>query len=226
MSAVPTSGACSRPSLAGSCWPTEAESGSRPCKSGLLPPPPGPGPVPAGRQSPLGPAPGRPHGPVGRCGSGRPGGAGDVLADCPGDPVGPELGRSSLAPPRRLPQLPVLGAAARDFWPWPPASSSWPRDSWPGAWGLPWCAASSSVFWAFWSSLAGRRSEEGRQTLAALLGLRRYLCTVDRKQLHRILRQNPGYYYDMAPYALALWIDRQFARPGLTGCACPPAPGW
>ena len=58
----------------------------------------------------------------------------------------------------------------------------------------------------------GRRSEEGRQTLAALLGLRRYLCTVDRKQLHRILRQNPGYYYDMAPYALALGIDRQFAR--------------
>ena len=58
----------------------------------------------------------------------------------------------------------------------------------------------------------GRRSEEGRQTLAALLGLRRYLCTVDRKQLHRILRQNPGYYYDMAPYALALGIDRPFAR--------------
>lgn len=57
----------------------------------------------------------------------------------------------------------------------------------------------------------GRRSEAGRQTLAALLGLRRYLRTVDRKQLHRILQQNSGYYYDMAPYALALGADRQFA---------------
>ncbi|MBS5671684.1 MAG: DUF2207 domain-containing protein, partial [Firmicutes bacterium] len=57
----------------------------------------------------------------------------------------------------------------------------------------------------------GRRGEAGRQTLAALLGLRRYLRTVDRKQLHRILQQNPGYYYDMAPYALALGVDRQFA---------------
>ena len=58
----------------------------------------------------------------------------------------------------------------------------------------------------------GRRSEEGRQTLSALLGLRRYLRTVDRKQLHRILQQNPGYYYDMAPYALALGADRKFAH--------------
>ncbi len=58
----------------------------------------------------------------------------------------------------------------------------------------------------------GRRSEEGRQTLSALLGLRRYLRTVDRKQLHRILQQNPGYYYDMAPYALALGTDRKFAH--------------
>lgn len=58
----------------------------------------------------------------------------------------------------------------------------------------------------------GRRSEAGRQTISALLGLRRYLRTVDRKQLHRVLQQNPGYYYDMAPYALALGADRQFAR--------------
>lgn len=58
----------------------------------------------------------------------------------------------------------------------------------------------------------GRRSEEGRQTLSALLGLRRYLRTVDRKQLHRILQQNPEYYYDMAPYALALGTDRKFAH--------------
>lgn len=57
----------------------------------------------------------------------------------------------------------------------------------------------------------GQRSDAGRQTVQSILGLRRYLKTVDRKQLRRILSRNPGYYYDMAPYALALGVDRRFA---------------
>jgi len=57
----------------------------------------------------------------------------------------------------------------------------------------------------------GQRSAAGKQTVQQALGLRRYCKTVDRKQLHRITRQNPDYYYDVAPYALALGVDRQFA---------------
>lgn len=57
----------------------------------------------------------------------------------------------------------------------------------------------------------GQRSDAGRQTVQSILGFRRYLRTVDRKQLRRILSRNSGYYYDMAPYALALGVDRRFA---------------
>lgn len=57
----------------------------------------------------------------------------------------------------------------------------------------------------------GQRSEAGRQTVQSILGLWRYLKTVERKQLRHILSRNPDYYYDMAPYALALGVDRRFA---------------
>lgn len=57
----------------------------------------------------------------------------------------------------------------------------------------------------------GRRTEAGRQTVQYILGFRRYLKTIDKKQVNRIMVQRPGFYYDMAPYALALGVDRQFA---------------
>lgn len=57
----------------------------------------------------------------------------------------------------------------------------------------------------------GRRTEVGRQTVQSILGFRRYLRSIDRKQVNRIMEQRPGFYYDMAPYALALGVDRQFA---------------
>lgn len=58
----------------------------------------------------------------------------------------------------------------------------------------------------------GIRTESGQQTCAQLLGLRRYLRTVSKEDLKRILKTNPHYYYDLAPFALALDADRSFAR--------------
>ena len=58
----------------------------------------------------------------------------------------------------------------------------------------------------------GKRSESGKQVAGEILGLRRYLKSLNKKQWKQILRSNPHYFYDMAPYALALGIDRQFAR--------------
>lgn len=57
----------------------------------------------------------------------------------------------------------------------------------------------------------GRRSETGRQTVQSILSFRQYLKTLDKKALNRIMARNPGYYYDMAAYALALGVDRPFA---------------
>ena len=58
----------------------------------------------------------------------------------------------------------------------------------------------------------GRRNEVGRQMLSDVLGLRRYLRTVPKEELQRIIQLNPEYYYDLAPYAMALGVDMAFAR--------------
>ena len=58
----------------------------------------------------------------------------------------------------------------------------------------------------------GRRTEAGRQDLAQIIGLRRYLKTVTKEELRRIHTIDPEYYFSLAPYALALGVDRSFAR--------------
>lgn len=62
------------------------------------------------------------------------------------------------------------------------------------------------------AAFGGRRTEAGRQAMSEVLGLRRYLRRLSRKQLEYIYRQNPDYFHDMIPYALALGVDRGFAR--------------
>lgn len=58
----------------------------------------------------------------------------------------------------------------------------------------------------------GRRSETGRINAGEILGLRDYLKRMDQEELERNLSINPQYFYDMAPYTLALGIDSRFAR--------------
>lgn len=58
----------------------------------------------------------------------------------------------------------------------------------------------------------GRRTELGRQTLAQVMGLKRYLRSADKKQLQRICETDPDYFFRLAPCALALGMDRTFAK--------------
>lgn len=58
----------------------------------------------------------------------------------------------------------------------------------------------------------GRRTEAGRQDLGRILGLRHYLSSVSGKELQRIRSIDPDYFHTMAPYALALGVDKRFAR--------------
>ena len=60
--------------------------------------------------------------------------------------------------------------------------------------------------------LAGRRTPEGRQAVAEVMGLRRYLRHTASADMTRICQENPGYYHDLAPYALALGANKKFAR--------------
>lgn len=65
---------------------------------------------------------------------------------------------------------------------------------------------------AFAGAYGGRRSSTGTQNMSEILGLRRHLAKVSKEELQQILRRNPEYYYNLAPYALALGVDKAFAR--------------
>ncbi len=66
----------------------------------------------------------------------------------------------------------------------------------------------ASVFYAY----GGRRTSLGRQSANQILGLRRYLRTVSKTELQRICAENPEYFHQVAPYAVALNVHKRFAR--------------
>ena len=72
------------------------------------------------------------------------------------------------------------------------------------------------------AAYSARRTETGNHIRDEILGLRRYLRKVTKPELLRILRSNPDYYYELAPYALALGVDKQFAKRfgGIRQTAC------
>ncbi len=61
-------------------------------------------------------------------------------------------------------------------------------------------------------SYGGRRTYTGKQTMGRILGLYWYLLTASKKELKRISKHNPEYFFQLAPCALALGLDKVFAR--------------
>ena len=61
----------------------------------------------------------------------------------------------------------------------------------------------------FW---AGRRTLQGRSTREQLFALRRYMKRLDSKTLQQLCKEDPDYFFRLAPAAMALGIDREFAR--------------
>lgn len=82
-------------------------------------------------------------------------------------------------------------------------------------------AVAIQVAGGFLAAYGGRRSSQGQYQAAGILGLRRFLKHGSREELQRLLEQNPDYFHEMMPYALALGVDRQFARQ-FDGIAVPP----
>lgn len=62
------------------------------------------------------------------------------------------------------------------------------------------------------ATYGGKRTYLGQTALTQILGLRKYMRTVTKAELQRMLKANPGYFHDLAPYALALGVDQVFAR--------------
>ena len=81
-----------------------------------------------------------------------------------------------------------------------------------GEWNVAVCVILAQILAGLAAGYSGRRTETGMQTMAHILGLRRYLKTISKENLKWILSGNPSYYYDIAPYALALDADRALTR--------------
>lgn len=62
------------------------------------------------------------------------------------------------------------------------------------------------------AAYSGRRTENGTQIRCELMGLRRYMKNVSKAELMRIMQTNTDYYYELAPYALAMGVDKKFAQ--------------
>lgn len=85
-----------------------------------------------------------------------------------------------------------------------------------GIWSGEWVTVILMLVFQFLSGVAaaygGKRTYLGQHAMTQILGLRKFMGTVSKDELQRLLKANPGYFYELAPYALALGVDGTFAR--------------
>jgi hypothetical protein len=85
------------------------------------------------------------------------------------------------------------------------------------------CVAGAQLLCGVATVYGGRRTILGRQILSEALGFRRYLKKLSGKDVQRICRVDPDYFFSMAPYALALGVIKPFAKSfgkrKLSGCS-------
>ena len=62
------------------------------------------------------------------------------------------------------------------------------------------------------AAYGGKRSELGMIYLRQIRGMRRHMLTASTFDLQQLMQKNPYYFYDMAPFALTLGVDRAFAH--------------
>lgn len=80
-----------------------------------------------------------------------------------------------------------------------------------GQFGVALLGCLSQLLAGLMCAFGGLRTENGRQLFSQVLALRRYLRTLSPSQLQQILLTNPDYFHTVAPYAMALGVDRQLA---------------
>ena len=63
----------------------------------------------------------------------------------------------------------------------------------------------------YFAAYGGRRSDLGRHDAAQVLGLRRYVKHLPREDINRLMANDPEYFFNMAPYALAMGVINPFS---------------
>ena len=62
------------------------------------------------------------------------------------------------------------------------------------------------------AAYGGRRSAMGKQNMDQILGLRAFLKNVTKEELELLRKNDPEYFFNMVPFAMALGVDAPFAQ--------------
>ena len=81
-----------------------------------------------------------------------------------------------------------------------------------GQWVIPLCSALGQFVIGYLAAYGGRRSDVGRMDAGHILGLRQYLKKISKEDIHRLMKTDPDYFFNMVPFALSLGVIHPFAR--------------
>ena len=77
---------------------------------------------------------------------------------------------------------------------------------------IPLCCSLGQWLYGYLAAYGGRRSELGRHDAGQVLGLRRYVKRLPKENINRFLKNDPDYYFNYAPYALALGVINPYSK--------------
>ena len=81
-----------------------------------------------------------------------------------------------------------------------------------GVWLIGLCVVAAQYLIGLLAAYGGRRSRMGMYNAGQVLGLRHFLKKLNAEKLDRLLGNNPDYFFDMLPLAIALGVDTKFAK--------------
>ena len=65
---------------------------------------------------------------------------------------------------------------------------------------------------SYFAAYGGRRTDLNRHDVGNILGIRHYMKRVPKDDMQRLSQQNPFFFYDYLPYALAMGVLKPFAK--------------
>lgn len=81
-----------------------------------------------------------------------------------------------------------------------------------GQFSLALLAVSIQFIAGFLAAFGGRRNEDGKLAMGQALSLRNHLSHLSTRKIQQYCQENPNYFFDMLPDAMALGCDIAFAR--------------
>ena len=77
---------------------------------------------------------------------------------------------------------------------------------------IPLCCTLGEFVLGYFAAYGGRRSDLGRHDAGIVLGFRNYAKHLPREDISRLMKNDPDYFFNLAPYALALGVINPFSE--------------